>query len=514
MTRRQFIHVAAGSAVLPWQRLAAQQRERPPNVVLIYADDLGYGDVSCYGATKVRTPNIDRLAAEGRVFTDAHSAAAVCTPSRYCLLTGQYAWRIGNWSPVFLQHPLLIDPERLTVPRLLKDAGYRTACIGKWHLGFGTTTWPDWNKALKPGPLEVGFDYYFGVPVVNSHPPFVYVEDHHVVGLDPDDPLRWGPGLRTPSRPYPEKNAIPRKTMPSVAGGERAHALYVDEDVCTTLTGKAIDWLRGQSTDTPFFLYVATTNIHHPFTPHPRFHDTSDCGRYGDFIHELDWAVGEILRTLDETGMADQTLVVFTSDNGGMLNQGGRQAWDMGHRLNGELLGFKFGAWEGGHRIPFIARWPGRIPAGSRSDQLIANIDLLATLAALLGRPLTQDEGPDSFNQLPTLTGAPRIPVRDHLLIAPHMKTHLSIRSGRWVYIPRRGSGGFGNGFPSFAKTRSVNSDVTPEGRVKPDAPQAQLYDLKADLRQARNVIREHPDVAADLQDAIERYRNQGYSAR
>jgi len=493
------------------QAAAADQR---PNIVLIYADDLGYGDISCYGATKVRTPNIDRLAREGRMFTDAHSASAVCTPSRFCLLTGQYAWRIDNWSPVFLQHPLIIDTKRLTVPRVLKEAGYSTCCIGKWHLGFGTEKWPDWNKALKPGPLELGFDHYFGVPVVNSHPPFVYVEDHHVVGLDPEDPLRWGPGLRTPSKVYPEKNAVPRKGMPSVAGGKKAHALYVDEEVCTTLTGKATDWLKKQSPDKPFFLYFATTNIHHPFTPHPRFQGTSDCGRYGDFVHELDWAVGEVLNTLDATGVADNTLVIFTSDNGGMLNHGGRQAWDLGHRLNGELLGFKFGAWEGGHRIPFLARWPGRIPPGSRSDQLIANIDLLATLAALVDHPLGEDDGPDSLNQLETLTGTPESAVRNHLLIAPHKQTHLSIRKGKWVYIPRRGSGGFGNGIPSLVKTRSENSDFTAEGKVRPNAPQEQLYDLEADLRQAENVIRQHPEVAQDLKADIARYRQQGYTVK
>jgi len=478
-------------------------KERP-NIILIFADDLGYGDVGCYGATKVTTPNIDRLAREGRRFIDAHSASAVCTPSRYALLTGDYPFRRNLWQPVFHKTGLLVDPCRLTLARLMKDAGYATACIGKWHLGFGRET-PDWNGELKPGPLELGFDYYFGVPVVNSHPPFVYVEDHRVVGLVPDDPLVFGKRART--RVFPEKMGIDQ-----VGGAAAAHALYDDRMVGTRLTEKAVDWI-GDHEDGPFFLYLATTNIHHPFTPDPRFDGTSDCDRYGDFVHELDWIVGEVLKKLDAHGLADNTLVIFTSDNGGMLNQGGQDAWKAGHRLNGELLGFKFDAWEGGHRVPMIARWPGRIPAATVSDQLISNVDMLATFAAIVGRNLGEAEAVDSFNMLPALTGSPQAPLRDHLVLSPRSQKHIALRQGPWIYIGARGGGGFTarrigehalGGPAAFQLTRQVNSDIE-NARLRPDAPETQLYNLESDLSQRQNVIRQYPEKAAELSNALSR---------
>jgi arylsulfatase A len=314
---RTFFFVASG--LLAAQAAFPAENSRP-NIVVIFADDLGYGDLGCYGATHVQTPNIDRLASQGRRFTDAHSASAVCSPSRYALLTGRYPVRHGNlWNPVFLRSPLVVSPDRVTVADVAKDAGYATACIGKWHLGFGDRTPPDWNAALQPGPLELGFDYYFGVPVVNSHPPFVYVENHHVVGLVEDDPLVYGKAAKT--RVFDEKMGLDQ-----IGGAEAAHARYDDEQVGATLTKKAVDWIH-QHSDEPFFLYLATTNIHHPFTPAPRFQGSSKAGPYGDFIHELDWIVGEVMAALEETGVAENTLVIFTSDNGGMLNRGGQAAW-------------------------------------------------------------------------------------------------------------------------------------------------------------------------------------------
>ena len=467
----------------------------PPNVIVIFADDLGYGDLSCYGATKVRTPNIDRLAAEGRRFTDAHSASAVCTPSRYALLTGQYPFRIDLWPPVFLKTGLVVDPNKTTVADIMKRAGYTTACIGKWHLGFGEGT-PDWNGELKPGPLELGFDSYFGMPVVNSHPPFVYVENHRVVGLDPSDPLVYDQVAET--RSFDEKMGINQ-----IGGAKAAHALYDDEYVGTTLTEKSVEWIR-EHKDNPFFLYFSTTNIHHPFTPHPRFQGTSEAGPYGDFIHELDWMVGQIMDTLESEGLAENTLVIFTSDNGGMINRGGQEAWRRGHNQNGDLFGFKFDAWEGGHRVPFIARWPGKIPAGSTSEQLVSNIDFSATFAALVGEELAESEAPDSFNILPALTGNPSDPIREHLVLAAFRKTHLSLREGDWMYIPNQAGGGFSaknvgdHGFggpPAIHFTGQVNSDMK-DGVLKSDAPSEQLYNLGSDLRQTRNVIREHPEIA------------------
>jgi len=512
MTRRRFLRaVGLGVAALEASGFVRAQDaaagDKPPavsglpHIVLINADDLGYGDVGCYGARKVQTPNIDRLAREGRMFMDAHAASAVCTPSRYCLLTGQYAWRISNWKPIFLRDGLIIDTRKMTVARLLKEHGYATACIGKWHLGFGEKS-PDWNGELKPGPLEVGFDYYFGVPIVNSHPPFVYVENHRVVGLDPADPFVMKG--TSPSKPYPEKFL-----NKGISGAKAAHDLYKDEEVATTLTQKAVEWIRGHR-EGRFFLYLATTNIHHPFTPHPRFKGTSGCGLYGDFIHELDWVVAQVLQTLDELNLAKDTLVVFTSDNGGMLNGGGKKAWTAGHRLNGNLLGFKFGAWEGGHRVPFIVRWPGRVPVETRSDQLISNIDILATLSAIVGYTLKDADAPDSFNVLPAWTGNPDKPIRDHLIQASVTSGHIALRTGRWVYITQQGSGGFGNGLKEVAFTGEVNSDVTPDGKIRKDAPPAQLYDLQADLSEAKNVFREHPEVVNEMKSRLEKYKTDG----
>lgn len=486
------------------QIYAAQPKS---NIVLILADDLGYGDVGCYGATKVKTPNMDRLAAEGRRFTDAHSASSVCTPSRYALLTGEYPFRRNLWGPVMNPSPLVVDTARTTVASLLKRQGYATANFGKWHLGFGSQPKPDWNADLKPGPLELGFDYYFGIPVVNSHPPFVWVEDHRVVGLDPADPLVYGGKEIT--QEFPEK-----MLTPPMSGAKAAHALYREEEHGITLTEKATAWMRARK-DGPFFLYFATPHIHHPFTPGAKFKGSSGVGRYGDFIQEFDWMVGELMRTLDELKLRENTLVILTSDNGGMLNQGGQDAVKAGHRLNGELLGFKFDAWEGGHRVPFIARWPGKIPAGSVSDQLVCQVDLLATFAALTGATLAPPDARDSLNILPALTGTPAQPVRQELVISPNRSTHLALRDGRWLYIGARGGGGFGGtkpgdhglGGPAALKfAGEVNSDVE-DGSFKPDAPMEQLYDLAADPRQQRNLIREHPEVAAQLKSRLNSLR-------
>ena len=511
----KYFHILFMAVTFPFiQGCAVKMKdaELRPNVILINADDLGYGDLGCYGATLVQTPNIDKLASEGRIFTDAHTASAVCSPSRYGLLTGRYPLRRNFWGPIpGPKAGLTIDTSLITLGSLLKEAGYATACIGKWHLGFGEAT-PDWNGMLKPGPLELGFDYYFGIPVVNSGPPFVYVQNHRVVGLDPNDPFVMGKESAT--QKWPAKGGYKQ-----IGGAEQAHLLYEDDKVGTTLKNKAVEWMvntHAAHPDKPFFLYLATTNIHHPFTPAPQFKGSSQCGRYGDFIHELDWMVGEVLLAVEEMGETDNTLVIFTSDNGGMLNHGGQDAWNAGHRLNGDLLGFKFGAWEGGHRIPFIARWPGKIPANSRSDNLISQVDLLATFASITGRTLSKEECPDGVDQLPELLGESKEPLRDLIIISPNSPSHLMVRKGDWVYIPDQDEGGFQGkkigdhllaGAAAFALTGQVNSDVA-DAMIKPDAPKEQLYNLKKDPAQAVNVIDHHPDVVQDLKQLLDNYRN------
>jgi arylsulfatase A-like enzyme len=487
---------------------------QPPNVVLIFADDLGYGDLGCYGATKLKTPNIDNLAAEGRLFTAAHSASAVCTQSRYGLLTGEYPVRAqggrGLWGPCSHSQPLLIPTNKLTLSGLFKNKGYATAAVGKWHLGFGTGK-TDWNKPLRPGPLELGFDYYFGVPKVNSGFPYVYVENDAIVGYDPNDPLVYGkpPYSKTPTFP-PEAG---RKSPNRFSGAKKAHEIYDDEKTGTLLVEKAVTWIE-KNKEKPFFLYFPTTNIHHPFTPAPRLKGSSQCGLYGDFVHEFDWMVGEIVKCLEENSLADNTLVIVTSDNGGMFNTGGQNAFKAGHRINGNLLGFKFGVWEGGHRVPFIAKWPGRIKPGTTSTQLISGVDMLATFAALTGQTAEAKQLADSINMLPALLGEPVSPLRDTLVLCPNKPTHLSVRKGKWVYIPARGGGGFTKGPGEHAAggpacvsfVGNVNSDIE-NGRIKKDSPPAQLYDLEADVNQTENLYSHYPEVVREMQTLLEMYK-------
>ena len=497
----------------PEVTLAAKQ----PNVVLIFSDDLGYGDLGCYGATKVQTPNIDRLAAEGRQFTDAHSVSAVCTPSRYALLTGQYPVRAndgrGVWGPAPVTSQLIVDTETTTIADVFKSSGYDTAVIGKWHLGFGKGK-NDWQEPLRPGPQDLGFDYYFGMPVVNSAPPYVFVENDHIVGSDPTDPLvHLGRNKMdvTPITPIPPEAA--QRSPNQFGGAKEAHERFNDYQVRTTLAKKSVEWINERK-DKPFFLYLATTNIHHPFTPAKRFQGTSQCGLYGDFIHELDWIVGELMTSLEVNGIADNTLVIFTSDNGGMFNRGGQAAFMAGHRQNGDLLGFKFGVWEGGHRVPMIVRWPGKVKPGTTSNQLIGNVDMLATFAALTGQTLDKAQQADSVNVLPAFLDEAADPIRDHLVLAPHKGTHLSIRRGKWMYIPSRGSGGFGGkkpgdhtfaGPPAATFVGSINSDIE-DGKIKKDDPHAQLYNLEADVNQTKNLLLEHPEVVQDLSSHLATY--------
>ncbi|MGJ8639203.1 MAG: sulfatase-like hydrolase/transferase [Opitutaceae bacterium] len=514
---------------------AANLSAKQPNVVLIFADDLGYGDLGCYGATKLQTPNIDQLAAEGIKFTDAHSASAVCTPSRYGLLTGQYPLRAANgkgiWGPAPVEEPLMIDTEMLTIADIFKESGYDTAVIGKWHLGFKSGK-NDWQEPLSPGPQDLGFDYYFGMPIVNSAPPYVYVENDRIVGSDPADPLVYlGRNAKgaTPITPIPKEAA--QRTENKFGGAVEAHKRFNDYEVGTTLTEKATDWIESRArsaTSTgsgqagsgqeakPFFLYFSTTNVHHPFTPAKQFQGTSQAGPYGDFVHELDWIVGEVRKSLEATGVADNTLIIFTSDNGGMFNLGGRRAAELGHKINGNLLGSKFGIWEGGHRVPFIAWWPGQIEAGAVSDQLFNSVDLMATFAAVTGRELAADEQQDSINMLPALTGNPTEALRTEMVMTPNKPTHTAIRKGKWMFIPAQNDGGFRGskphqhawGGPAVTKlVNTPNSDIA-KGRIKKNAPKAQLYDLEADRNQTKNVYNEYPEVVAQMEALLADYKS------
>jgi arylsulfatase A-like enzyme len=475
----------------------------PPNVVLIYADDLGYGDLSAYGATRFATPRIDDLAAQGLRLTDAHSAAATCTPSRYAMLTGEYAWRRKGTGVLPGDARLIIEPGRTTLASVMKRAGYRTGVVGKWHLGLGDGR-VDWNGNIRPGPGDIGFDESFLVPATGDRVPCVYVENGRVVGLDPKDPIEVSyqhpVGDEPPGKAHPELlkmhpshghdmtivNGISR--IGYMRGGRAAR--WVDEDMADVLTAKAVAFIE-RHRDRPFFLYYATHDIHVPRVPHARFAGRSGLGPRGDVILQLDWAAGAILDTLDRLRLAERTLVLFTSDNGPVVDDGYRDdAVEKlgGHRPSGPLRGGKYSAFDGGTRVPMIVRWPGRVKPGV-SEALVGQVDFLASLAALVGQRLAREDGPDSLDVLGALLGESRVG-RDSLV---EQAGALSLVSGRWKLIA-----------PSDGPKMSI-----PTNTELGNDPQPQLYDLSVDLGERRNVAREHPEVVRELTERLARIRDE-----
>lgn len=494
MQRRTFLRtLGAGAASLFFSRaLGAAEADRP-NVIVILADDIGYGDVGCYGATKVRTPNIDKLAATGLRFTDGHSGAATCTPTRYSLLTGEYAWRKKGTGILPGDAPLAIPPGSPTLPYLLKDAGYKTGVVGKWHLGLGNGN-IEWNGDIAPGPLEIGFDHAFLIPATGDRVPTVYVENHRVVGLDPDDPItvnyRQKVGDEPTGRERPDLlkmklsrghdmtivNGVSR--IGYMSGGKSAR--WVDEDMADTITGKAVSFIR-KNRSNPFFLYFATHDIHVPRVPHGRFQGRSQCGVRCDAIEQLDWSVGQIMQTLDRLKLTKNTLLIFTSDNGPVVDDGyadGSVEMLNGHTPSGSLRGGKYSPYEGGTRVPFIARWPKRIQAGV-SDALISQVDLVASLAALVGKSLPDNAGADSFNVLPALLGKSE---KGRTVLVEQARV-LALREDQWKYIEPGA-----NGQP------------------------AELYDLENDPDESDNLAAKHPDRVGSMASMLQRIREEGRS--
>jgi arylsulfatase A-like enzyme len=455
-----------------------------PNILVILADDVGWGDPGCYGATKVKTPRIDRLAQEGVRFTDAHSPSAVCSPTRYGLLTGRYAWRTRLKSDVLhADDPLLIERGRLTLPAMLKRHGYATAGIGKWHLGLGDPK-PDWNGELKPGPLEAGFDYFFGLPTVASEEPRVFFENHRIWKLDPADP-------------------ITELTNKKMTGGKAAR--YEQERIDDVHSGKAIAWLRAHAQrqpGQPFFLYYASSAAHDPFVARPQFRGGSEAGERGDFVQDHDDNVGRLLDALDALKLAADTLVIYTSDNGALERHLSYTPPEgiiarYGHKPDGDWRGQKTDIWEGGHRVPFIARWPGRITPGTTSDEMICLTDLFATAAAIVGAQLAPGDAPDSVNVLPALLGEKRArPLRD-TLVMHSIAGMFAIREGPWKLIPGQGSGGATSAGFRYGKQPPPD----------PSLPPGQLYDLANDPRETKNRYTEKPLVVERLSRKLEALR-------
>lgn len=440
-----------------------------PNIVYILADDLGYGDVQCLNSDrgKIPTPSLDRMASQGMTFTDAHSGSSVCTPTRYGVLTGRYAWRTRLQRGVLSDYVTpLIDADRLTLPALLNQNGYHTACIGKWHLGF-TIESDDKNARFKPrrggapigavtndGPVSRGFDHYFGF--------------HHA------------------------------RMMKSLFEDDRVTRLVEHEDMLPLLTRHASDYIAERAgTGKPFFLYLALNSPHTPIVPSKEWRGKSGLGDYGDFVMETDWAVGEVLAAIERAGIADHTIVIATSDNGCSKEAGIDQLQAKGHYPSAQFRGSKADIWDGGHRMPFFLRWPHRVEAGSTCAQTVCHTDLMATCADILGISLSDGAGPDSVSILPALEGTkpvvPRPPVVHHSI-----NGSFAIRDGTWKLELCAGSGGWTKPTEAEAKKRGL--------------PELQLYNLETDIGETKNVQAEYPEIVERLTRELEQQVEKGRS--
>ncbi len=499
MLLRSFVLLLLCLAAIP----CLWSAEAKPNVVVIMADDLGYGDVSCYGATELSTPNIDRLAAEGVRFTSGYCSASTCTPTRYSFLTGTYAFRKPGTGIAPPNSPALIQPGTPTIASLLKQVGYRTAVIGKWHLGLGDPQ-PEWNGLLKPGPLEIGFDHCFLLPTTNDRVPQVYVQDHRVLNLDPNDPL-WV-GDKQPSEDHPTgvthrdtlkmdwshgHNATIHNGISRIGFYTGGHAArFRDEDLADKWVEQSIEWIEANR-DQPFFLFFASHDLHVPRMVHERFQGATKLGPRGDAIVELDWCVGQLLDALDRLMLAENTLVVFCSDNGPVLDDGYKDdaIEKIGqHRAGGPFQGGKYNVFEAGTRTPFITRWTGKI-APAVSDRIVCTIDLAASCAALAGAALPEDGCLDSFDLSDALLGKEGAKGRDHLIQQDNGQAgNYGFRVGNWKLL-RHGS----------KQTR--NTELRLKSRpVKP----FELYNLADDPAESRNLIQSHPEVAEDMAEQLE----------
>jgi len=464
------VTLTAGMAFLPCS--FGSTPDAKPNVVFILADDLGYGDVHCLNPDrcKIETPRMDQFATQGMVFTEAHSSAAVCTPSRYSILTGRYNWRSRLQSGVLGGYGApLISGTRFTVPELFKQAGYRTACIGKWHLGMtfnGEENKRDLSKPMQNGPTTLGFDYFFGICASLDMPPFAFVENDHFTQT-PSVRKTWiRPGLAAPD--FDATNVLPELTL------------------------KAKDFIAScASNSQSFFLYLPLTAPHTPLVPTKEWQGKSSIGTYGDFVMETDWAIGEVLDSLENNHVARNTLVMLASDNGCAPYAGVARLEKLGHFASGERRGYKADIWDGGHRIPLLVRWPEKIKAGSTNDQLVSLVDLMATCADVLSAKLPPDAGEDSVSLLPAMLGTARGPLHEAVVFHSNNGS-FAIRQGRWKLEFCPDSGGW--------------SDPKPGSKEAESLPPVQLYDMNKDIGERTNECQQYPEVVAPLTALLEKY--------
>ena len=470
-----------------------RKEQTNPNIIIIYADDMGYGDAQCYNSKSlIPTPNIDQLASEGALFTDAHSTSSVCTPSRYSLLTGRYCWRTSLTKHVLWpwEKPL-IKKERLTLPEMLREKGYQTGAIGKWHLGWN---WPthdslaakiengnnvDYSMSITGGPIEHGFDYYFGDDVPNF-PPYTFIEN---------DKVTVKPTIVKPDSLFGDNGKM--------ADGWKLEA------VMPIIAKKAISYINEKSlSEKPFFLYFPLTAPHTPIAPAEQFKGKSKAGLYGDYVCEVDWVVGQIIKALEKNDIAENTIVIFTSDNGSPGKDGTNWSGEIGsvkaygHLPNGSLRGYKGDIWEAGHRIPFIVRWPEKVKNGMSSDELICQVDIMRTIASIIGYQLPENAGEDSYNILPALIQENNKPIRE-TLVHHSWNGSFAIRKGKWKLILTEKSGGFG--------------DKNHEDEIG-SAPPGQLYNIENDIEEQNNLYKQYPEIVEGLQLLLGKYIREGRS--
>lgn len=497
-----FVFFAALTLLLA---VSCVRKEPLPNIILIYADDLGYGDVSCYGANRINTPNIDRLAKSGLRFTNAHSTSSTCTPSRYSLLTGQYAWRKSGTGILTGDAPAIINPGCATIASVLKRAGYKTGVVGKWHLGLGPAGGAQWNADITCGPMDIGFDYNFIIPATGDRVPCVFIENRKVVNLDPADPITVSFDKPIYAEPTGKDHPELLKMHPShghdmtiingisrigyMSGGKSAR--WVDKEIANVITGKAVSFIR-KNFARPFFLYFSTHDIHVPRVPASRFAGKSGMGPRGDVILEFDWSVGQIMNTIDSLNLSDKTIIIVTSDNGPVVDDGYQDqavALLNGHKPAGPLRGGKYSLFDGGTRVVFILNWNGKVTPGV-SGALLGQIDLMASFASLTGQKLSGDEGPDSFNQIDALLGRSG---QGRDWVVEHSGT-LSIIKGDWKFIE-----------PGSGPKIQVNTNTETGNDIGP-----QLYNMNSDIGEKYNVAKHNPDLVKELAVLLNKIRADG----
>lgn len=496
--RRPLLVLCAFSG--PWNTLQAEHSR--PNILIIYADDVGYGDLGCYGSLAIDTPSLDALAREGIRFTSAYATASTCTPSRYSLLTGEYAFRNRSAKILSGNAPLIIDPAKPTLASMLRSVGYRTGLVGKWHLGLGHANQAlDWNDRIAPGPRELGFEYSFHMAATGDRVPTVYIENGRILNLDPSDPIEvsYGvaigndaTGLSHPHRLKVQADEQHAKTIVDgisrigyMTGGHAAR--WKDEEMSDTFLQYAVDFIE-KADERPFFLYYATHENHVPRVPHPRFRGSSSLGVRGDAVVQMDWNVGILLKTLEERGLRENTMVIFSSDNGPVLFDGyydGALQLNGDHEANGPWYGGKYSAWEGGTRVPFIVSWPAEVNPGL-SDSMVSQVDLLASLASLTGGSLPEGAAEDSQDLIKVFLG------KDHngrQHVVQQGATLLSLRSGDWKYLP-----------PGQVRDRSTVGLHRDETVREPGA----LYFLPEDPEERNNLASRYPAKARELRQILE----------